>query len=97
MLAIESHERLVGGLAFTRAPSPSRTDPHAMWINTVFVSPACRNKGIDSKLISHAERVARRFPVEELFVFADKPEIYKRFGWQELRSQAKNSVLWKSL
>ena len=97
LLAFESNERLVGGLAFTRARSPGRIDREAVWINAVFVLPAYRDMGIASTLISHAEGAARRAHIEKLYVYTDNPGLYKRLGWQEQPCNERDCVLSKLL
>jgi len=84
---------LVGGLAFTFYSHPEK-DEMALWINALYVEPKYRGMGIASRIIKAAEEACDR---TELFAFTDVPDLYEKLGWQKLKAESENVVLWKSL
>lgn len=67
ILAIEGIE-LLGGLSFTSHAKPDSSS-EGVWINTLYVAPAFRNRGIGAKLVHAAELEARKLVIEELYIY----------------------------
>jgi len=86
---------LVGGLSFTVYQSPSGSGM-ALWINTVYIHENSRGFGIASRLILKAEEVSRKF-CRELFVYTDKPDLYRKLGWRVVEEGEENTVLMKEV
>ena len=87
-----STEKLIGGLAFTQAPSPTDELP-STWINALFVLPEFRGRGIAHQLINYAQRLARTYSTEPLFVYTHLPALYEKSGWVAVRKSQNNTVL----
>lgn len=85
---------LVGGLSFSYFKHPTK-DKDSLWINTVYIKKEYRGNGIASSVIRRAEEVFLKSDKNEIFVFTDKPLLYKKLGWDILSSQDKNYVLTK--
>ncbi|MGL1892708.1 MAG: GNAT family N-acetyltransferase [Spirochaetaceae bacterium] len=87
--------RLAGGLSFSHYKSPEK-DVDSIWINTVYIDQKYRRKGIASLLIIKAEEVLKSTE-SEIFVFTDKPNLYKKLGWEIVSQKEKDFVLKRSL
>ena len=87
-----SKETLIGGLAFTQAPSPIEDKP-STWINALFVLPEFRGLGIAHQLVTYAQSLARRQSIEHLFVYTHLPALYEELGWVALQRSQNNTVL----
>ena len=96
LFALDGDGGLIGGLSFTSAKSPETGLP-AIWINAVFVSPESRGRGIASRLIRHAEKVARNEDILTIYVHSDVPMLYQRRGWTVASSSDQGFVLFKQL
>ena len=95
VLALDG-DTLVGGLSFTSHARPGSDDP-AVWINTLYVSPGFRKRGIASDLICAAECRAMELGITELFVFTDIPPLYQKQGWAVTGSKDGSTILEKRL
>lgn len=80
-------ERLAGGLAFTRAPSPVDTSS-SVWVNAVLVRPEYRRRGLATRLLLEAEGVSRERGLNALFAYTARPALYTRLGWDRVRRDA---------
>lgn len=83
---------LIGGLAFTCAPSPDAASA-AVWVNAVIVHPEFRGHGIARSLIQAAASKVAEHDIDVLFVHTDIPDLYSKAGWSVVTSQDANSVL----
>ena len=83
-LAALLDEEIVGGIAFTRADTPV-SGPNALWLNALFVLPAHRRKRVASNLVTAATAEAWRFGAHALFVFTDRPSLYRALGWEAVQ------------
>ena len=88
--------RLLGGLAFSRYPSPIDS-VIALWINGLQVDPAHRRQGIASALIRAAEREAQALGVGSMFVRTQLPALYQAQGWQLIETSAGLAILGRTL
>lgn len=96
LLAIDG-EVLVGGISFTWHPVPDSSET-ALWINTLFVEPSYRGKGIARDLITAAEQSAfAEAAVEYLLAYTNIPELYVKNGWSPISEDNKMWVLRKQL
>ncbi|MEQ8955581.1 MAG: GNAT family N-acetyltransferase, partial [Gammaproteobacteria bacterium] len=80
---------IVGGLAYTSALVPG-TGRLGLWINAVMVIPQYRRQGIATELIRHALAKAALTTHNRLYVFTDRPELYK--GWKLLQQLDGSSI-----
>lgn len=101
LLALEQ-QQLLGGLSFTchakpNAKTKTKTKTTGIWINTLYVAPEYRNRGIAAELLEAAQVAATKLSIEELYVFTDLPNIYERRGWKVVRSVKESKVLNKHL
>ena len=95
LIALE-HEELLGGLSFTRYAKPG-SEEMAVWINTVFVAPQHRGRGVAGKLIDVAEQAALALGITELFVLSSMPDLYNKHGWRYVDTVDGSTVLGKLL
>ena len=91
-----SHDKLIGGLAFTRFPAP-KTGTQALWINALYVKIEHRNQRVSSKLIQHAERVAIMNDETVLYVYTHIPALYLNLGGEMANTNDEHTVLYKDL
>ena len=96
ILAIDNHETLAGGLAFTSFSRPG-SDVLAVWINALLVVPDYRRMGVATRLVGEAEVEAIRVGCAELFVRTDVPDLYRRLGWRVIETNHPDVVLVKAL
>ncbi len=90
-------EKLVGGISFTWHPAPA-SSVVALWINTLYVKPSYRGRGIASALITEAEKTARMtVHGKELFVYTDVPVLYARNEWLLVSQEKEMCILHKQL
>ncbi|MFM2486961.1 GNAT family N-acetyltransferase [Celerinatantimonas yamalensis] len=90
-------ERLAGGISFTWHIAPDYPKV-ALWINTVYVEPAFRGKGIARTLIAAADEHARTVTEEEtLLVYTNVPQLYEENEWVPTRQEGEMWVLRKEL
>jgi GNAT superfamily N-acetyltransferase len=90
-------ERLAGGISFTWhiAPEPPEM---ALWINTVYVEPAFRGKGVATALVAAADEHARMETGEKtLLVYTDVPQLYEKNEWVPTKQEGEMWVLHKGL
>ena len=92
LLAINSKNQLVGGLAFSSFAQPGSKDM-GVWVNALFVAPECRGLGIASELIQAAQVDAQDMKINQLYVHTDKPDLYQKLGWHLVDRNGENSVL----
>ncbi|GAB5500742.1 MAG: hypothetical protein PsegKO_30530 [Pseudohongiellaceae bacterium] len=85
-----------GGLSFSCIVKPD-SNTIGDWINTLYVAPEYRNRGIGANLVKAAETEARKQAVGELFVFTDIPGIYTRSGWDTVKIIEGSMVLARVL
>ena len=95
ILALD-RETLIGGLAFTSFSVPGKEEI-GLWVNTLFVDPNYRGKGIGKKLIQEAKAEASRTDAETLYVYTDIPKFYQKLEWETMDTTDKNTVLKISL
>ena len=95
LLAFEN-DLLVGGMSFILYNRPD-TSTETIWINTVYVTPDYRGKGVASLLIRSAEEVVTHWHQSEMYVFRDKPGLYNKLGWHLLIEEDEGFVLNKQL
>lgn len=95
LLAFENGE-LIGGMSFIYYKKPGAVTK-GVWINTVYVAPEFRSKGVASLLISAAEESIINTIESELYVYTDKPNLYKQLGWQVISEKEDHYVLSKRL
>jgi len=95
IIALKDGE-LVGGLIFTRFPSPI-TREQAVWINAVFIKNAERKQGISSQLINRAEKLVKEMGEPELLVFTEIKALYSRLNWQVIETLDDHFVLKSSV
>ena len=84
--------KLVGGLVFTRFPSPI-TQSQSVWVNAIFVQPENRKQGICSQLIKKAEKLVIELNEPELFAFSHIPQLYTRLNWEIINTHDTHFVL----
>lgn len=87
---------LVGGLAFTGYRKPE-SDEAGLWICALYVTPDERRRGIASKLIQAAERLAQQRGFAELYARTESPVLYEKQSWVALREDAVGVILRKTL
>ena len=95
-ILVVDREQLLGGLSFTCFSRPGSKEP-AVWINTVYVAPEFRKRGIASELIVAAESVASDLGITEIFVFTDIPALYEKHGWSYVDTAEGSTILKKEL
>ena len=89
--------QLVGGVSFTWHAAPDSSDT-ALWINTVYVDPSSRGKGVASALVAAAEEAARGATDEKaLLVYTDVPDLYTGNGWTPTGQDGDMWILHKKL
>jgi GNAT superfamily N-acetyltransferase len=60
-------------------------DPRTPWLASVFVAPPARGRGVASRLVGAAERLAAGFGVGRLYLFTSQQErLYAGLGWHKL-------------
>lgn len=91
LLAV-AQETLAGGVGFTGHAQPDRLDI-GLWINTLYVAPAQRRKGIASALVLAAVAECQQEGFARLCVYTDVPLLYTRLGWQKLSDGNGHSVM----
>lgn len=90
-------ERLAGGLSFTWHIAPDSPEM-ALWINTVYVEPAFRGKGIARALVAAADGHARKVTGEKAFlVYTNVPQLYEKNEWIPTKQEGEMWVLRKVL
>ena len=94
LFAIEN-DVLLGGLSFTTHLKPD-SEVTGIWINTLYVAPDSRKRGIGAALIEAASEKAKQLNIDELYVYTDKPEIYEKHGWAIVKIVDDHTVLTKS-
>ena len=92
-LIAQQGTELAGGLSFTTATLPDAIDT-GIWVNTLYVAPTHRERGLGTLLIEHAAQAASAFGLQKLYVFTEIPALYQSIGWQNTNTQ---HVLFKSL
>mgnify|MGYP000221016348 CR=1 FL=1 len=85
----QDEEGVIGGLSFTRAEKPDKTGM-GLWVNTLYVVPNYRYKGIGTKLL--LEAVSSIDFGSSLYVLADVPSLYINCGWYILSRESANYV-----
>lgn len=95
LLALEG-DLLIGGLSFTWY-CPEGFSDIKLWINTVFVKPEYRGKGVASTLIKEAAAVAVKTKESKLFAFTEIPQLYLPLGWTQVSNNGKDYVLQTKL
>jgi len=95
ILAVEN-DTLLGGLGFTRFARPG-SERLGVWIDTLYVAPAFRKRGIASDLVRAAEAEARALALDELFVYTALPALYERLDWQRVDVHEAATILRRSL
>lgn len=89
--------QLVGGVSFTWHVAPGSADT-ALWINTVYVDPSNRDKGVASALVVAAEEAARKTTDENtLLVYTDVPDLYTGNDWTPIDQDGDMWILHKKL
>ncbi len=90
-------ERLAGGISFTWHIAPESPEM-ALWINTVYVAPAFRGKGVATALVAAADEHARMEAGEKtLLVYTDVPQLYEKNEWVPTKQEGEMWVLHKGL
>lgn len=87
---------LLGGLAFSRYPSPL-DNVVGLWINGLQVAVMHRRQGIASLLIQAAEREAQASGVAVIFVRTQLPRLYQALGWQLVETRDGLAILAQNL
>lgn len=85
----------VGVLGFGRWRRPDEA-VESLWINSLFVIEGERSRRLGSQLLASAVESASAF-ADELYVFTDIPNWYRRRGWQIIEEGDGGSVLRRSL
>lgn len=94
LLAIEQGA-LMGGLGFTSFAKPN-SECLAVWVNTLYVAPQYRNRGLGSALIHAAESTAQNLGIDELFVYTEIPALYEKLNWRIVDLIQEATVLRKA-
>ena len=81
MIALEN-DKLVGSVTIKTQDFASRPDL-SPWIAAVFVFPEFRHRGIGSKLVLHAEKIAKEnFGVDKIYLYTGSAsKLYAKLGY----------------
>lgn len=84
MIALDGNT-LVGSVTIKAQDFASRPEL-SPWIAAVFVLPKYRNRGIGSKLVLHAEAVAKeKFNIDKIYLYTGSAsELYKKLGYETI-------------
>ncbi len=91
LLAFENN-LLAGGLSFVDYKNPE-LEGNALWINAVYVKEKYRGRKIAHTLIQTALRQCQESGLESVYVYTDKPELYRESGWTKLNFDAGNFIM----
>lgn len=83
---------LAGGLSFIKYKNPE-TAGEALWINSVFVNEKYRCRNIAKALIKRAQLLAINSGSDTLYAYTDKPRLYTKCGWSELKSDEGHFIM----
>lgn len=81
---------IVGGLSYILYQNPNQNEL-ALWVNTVLVNSAYRNRGIGTALVKFAMQEQRS--ETELYVYTTIPNLYLKLGWSLISTEKENHVL----
>lgn len=96
LVALTDAQTLAGGLAFLESESPTG-EGGALWINALFVVPACRRQRVASLLIQAAHATARAVGARQLHALTEIPDLYRQQGWRVSRQDGIDFVMTRDL
>ncbi len=91
LLAYENN-LLAGGLSFINYKNPEQKGD-TLWINTVYVKEKYRGRKIAQTLIQTALQICQESGFESVYVYTDKPELYRISRWTKLEFDAGHFIM----
>ena len=91
VLAFVDYE-VVGGLSFTWHNKPD-SNVIGLWVNTVYVRPSQRHRGVASALLKKAvEMTAQGYAEYGLYAYTDTAALYESNGWHLVNTIDAHSI-----